>query len=104
MLLFRRSRWLNGDFFISHHSLKYLSVSSSNPSEASKPLIYNIMVDFLINSLGFTKEAAITTSSKNIDCTGRTGISSLMKYSSAIRQLAYDNVSDALDEYLQWVQ
>nr|GFC23847.1 hypothetical protein [Tanacetum cinerariifolium] len=73
MLLFRRSRWLkgfssslisNGYFFISRNSLKYFSVSSSNPCEASKPLNYNIMVDFLISSLGFTKEAAITTSSK----------------------------------------
>nr|GEW40742.1 mitochodrial transcription termination factor [Tanacetum cinerariifolium] len=41
----------------SHHNhLKYFSISSSNP----KPT--HFMVDFLINSLGFTKEAAITTS------------------------------------------
>nr|GEV19053.1 hypothetical protein [Tanacetum cinerariifolium] len=35
------------------------------------------------------------------DCTGKVGISPLMKCTSAIRQLAYDTVPDALDEYLQ---
>nr|GEW63909.1 hypothetical protein [Tanacetum cinerariifolium] len=35
------------------------------------------------------------------DCTGRVGISQLMKCTSAIRQLTYDIVLDALDEYLQ---
>ncbi|GJW16373.1 hypothetical protein Tco_0020506 [Tanacetum coccineum] len=34
------------------------------------------------------------------DCTGRLGISPLMKCTSAIRQLAYDTVPDAFDEYL----
>ncbi|GJZ70295.1 hypothetical protein Tco_0633845 [Tanacetum coccineum] len=37
----------------------------------------------------------------NIDCTGREGISPLLKCTSAIRQLAYDIVPDFLDEYLQ---
>ncbi|GKC32021.1 ALP1-like protein [Tanacetum coccineum] len=35
------------------------------------------------------------------DCTGKLGISPLIKCTSAIRQLAYDTVPDALDEYLQ---
>ncbi|GJY03200.1 ALP1-like protein [Tanacetum coccineum] len=35
------------------------------------------------------------------DCTGQLGISSLMKCTSAIRQLAYGSVPDSLDEYLQ---
>ncbi|GJW14404.1 retrovirus-related pol polyprotein from transposon TNT 1-94 [Tanacetum coccineum] len=38
---------------------------------------------------------------ENIDCTERQGISPLLKCTSAIRQLAYDTVPDALDEYLQ---
>ncbi|GJW45072.1 ALP1-like protein isoform X1 [Tanacetum coccineum] len=37
----------------------------------------------------------------NINCTGREGFSSLMKCISAIRELAYDTVHDAFDEYLQ---
>ncbi|GJS82713.1 ALP1-like protein [Tanacetum coccineum] len=37
----------------------------------------------------------------NIDCTGKEGISPLMKCTSVIRQLAYDIVPDFLDEYLQ---
>ncbi|GJZ19066.1 ALP1-like protein [Tanacetum coccineum] len=35
------------------------------------------------------------------DCTGQRGISSLMKCTSAIRQIAYGSVPDYLDEYLQ---
>ncbi|GKD76917.1 ALP1-like protein, partial [Tanacetum coccineum] len=35
------------------------------------------------------------------DCTGHLGISSLMKCTSAIRQMAYGAVPDSLDEYLQ---
>ncbi|GJU46263.1 ALP1-like protein [Tanacetum coccineum] len=35
------------------------------------------------------------------DCTGQRGISSLMKCTYAIRQLAYGSVPDSLDEYLQ---
>ncbi|GKG46295.1 hypothetical protein Tco_0501141, partial [Tanacetum coccineum] len=35
------------------------------------------------------------------DCAGRVGISSLMNCTSAIRQMAYGAVLDALDEYLQ---
>ncbi|GJZ43214.1 ALP1-like protein, partial [Tanacetum coccineum] len=35
------------------------------------------------------------------DCTGKVRISSLMKCTSAIRQMAYGAVPDALDEYLQ---
>ncbi|GKC15447.1 hypothetical protein Tco_1012229 [Tanacetum coccineum] len=35
------------------------------------------------------------------DAVGKTGISGLVKYTSAIRQLAYDAVLDSLDEYLQ---
>ncbi|GJW50284.1 RNA-directed DNA polymerase, eukaryota [Tanacetum coccineum] len=35
------------------------------------------------------------------DCTRQLGISSLMKCTSAIRQLAYGSVPDSLDEYLQ---
>ncbi|PWA58365.1 mitochodrial transcription termination factor [Artemisia annua] len=48
----------HGNFLISSHPLKYFSIESSNPNED------NIMVNFLINSVGFTKEAAITTLSK----------------------------------------
>ncbi|GJW73312.1 retrovirus-related pol polyprotein from transposon TNT 1-94 [Tanacetum coccineum] len=35
------------------------------------------------------------------DCTGQRSISALMKCTSAIRQMAYGTVPDALDEYLQ---
>ncbi|GJY72170.1 hypothetical protein Tco_0475873 [Tanacetum coccineum] len=35
------------------------------------------------------------------DCTGRLGIFLLLKCTSSIRQLAYDTVPDALDEYTQ---
>ncbi|GJZ87983.1 hypothetical protein Tco_0659765, partial [Tanacetum coccineum] len=35
------------------------------------------------------------------DCSGRIGISALVKCTSAIHQMAYDTVPDALDEYLQ---
>nr|GEW02336.1 putative nuclease HARBI1 [Tanacetum cinerariifolium] len=35
------------------------------------------------------------------DCTGKMGISPLIKFTSAIHQLAYGTVSDALDVYLQ---
>ncbi|GJS48802.1 RNA-directed DNA polymerase, eukaryota [Tanacetum coccineum] len=35
------------------------------------------------------------------DCTGKLGISLLIKCTSAIRQLAYGTVPDTLDEYLQ---
>ncbi|GJY81734.1 ALP1-like protein [Tanacetum coccineum] len=35
------------------------------------------------------------------DCTGQRGISSLMKCTSTIRQMAYGSVPDSLDEYLQ---
>nr|GEX52263.1 hypothetical protein [Tanacetum cinerariifolium] len=38
---------------------------------------------------------------QTIDCTERVGISSLMKSTSAIRQMAYKSVPDSLDEYLQ---
>ncbi|GKD20690.1 WAT1-related protein isoform X1 [Tanacetum coccineum] len=38
---------------------------------------------------------------QNIDAVGRCGISSLVKCTSAIRQLAYGSVPDSLDEYLQ---
>ncbi|GJR54301.1 hypothetical protein Tco_1404822 [Tanacetum coccineum] len=37
----------------------------------------------------------------NIECTGREGISPLLKCTSASRQLAYNIVPDFLDEYLQ---
>ncbi|GKD32774.1 hypothetical protein Tco_1248283 [Tanacetum coccineum] len=37
----------------------------------------------------------------NIDCTGREGISPLIKYTSAIRQLAYGVNDSFLDEYMQ---
>nr|GEX43915.1 hypothetical protein [Tanacetum cinerariifolium] len=35
------------------------------------------------------------------DCTGKVCLSALMKCASAIHQLEYDTVRDALDEYLQ---
>ncbi|GJT85076.1 hypothetical protein Tco_1066793 [Tanacetum coccineum] len=38
---------------------------------------------------------------KSSDCTGKVCISALMKCASAIRQLEYDTVRDALDEYMQ---
>nr|GEV56110.1 hypothetical protein [Tanacetum cinerariifolium] len=37
----------------------------------------------------------------NIDCTGKEGISGLLKCTSSIRQLAYDVHADFLDEYMQ---
>ncbi|GKA01711.1 hypothetical protein Tco_0674376, partial [Tanacetum coccineum] len=39
--------------------------------------------------------------SEKEDCTGKLGISPLIKCTSAIRQLAYGIVPDTLDEYLQ---
>ncbi|GJX91675.1 RNA-directed DNA polymerase, eukaryota [Tanacetum coccineum] len=38
------------------------------------------------------------------DCTGRLGFSPILKYTSAIRQLAYGSAPDAFDEYLQVVE
>ena len=35
------------------------------------------------------------------DCSGRVGIFALIKCNSALRQLTYNTVPDALDEYLQ---
>lgn len=49
-------------FFIPSHHLKYFSISSLN-HEAPKPHSSSL-VNFLINWVGFTKEATITTSSK----------------------------------------
>ncbi|GJS72417.1 hypothetical protein Tco_0705258 [Tanacetum coccineum] len=37
----------------------------------------------------------------NIDCTGKEGISRLLKCTSSIRQLAYNVHSEFLDEYMQ---
>nr|GEW36652.1 hypothetical protein [Tanacetum cinerariifolium] len=44
---------------------------------------------------------AYTCFQQNIDAAERCGISSLVKCTSAIRQLAYNSVPDSLDEYLQ---
>nr|GFB80163.1 hypothetical protein [Tanacetum cinerariifolium] len=44
---------------------------------------------------------AYTCFQQNIDAAERCGISSLVKCTFAIRQLAYNSVSDSLDEYLQ---
>ncbi|GJT91135.1 hypothetical protein Tco_1079980 [Tanacetum coccineum] len=41
---------------------------------------------------------------KKEDCTGTLGLSTLLKCTSAIRQLAYDTLPGALDEYLQMGQ
>ena len=38
---------------------------------------------------------------QSYDCTGKIGISTLVKCTSAIHQLTYGAVPDALDEYLQ---
>ncbi|GJW98110.1 ALP1-like protein [Tanacetum coccineum] len=55
--------------------------------------LFNRIVQEVTNHSSFFRD--------NIDYTGRVGISSLMKCTSAIRQLAYDIVPDFLDEYLQ---
>ncbi|GKB73278.1 ALP1-like protein [Tanacetum coccineum] len=55
--------------------------------------LFNRIVQEVTNHSSFFRD--------NIDCTGREGISPLMKCTSAIRQLAYDIVPDFLDEYLQ---
>ncbi|GKC21403.1 hypothetical protein Tco_1023553 [Tanacetum coccineum] len=55
--------------------------------------IFNWIVDEVTSHSSFFHD--------NIDCTGREGISSLLKCTSPIRQLAYGVVPDFLDEYLQ---
>ncbi|PWA84583.1 mitochodrial transcription termination factor [Artemisia annua] len=59
--LYSSSFSIQGYFIPSHH-LKYFSISSLN-HEAPKPHLSSL-VNFLISSVGFTKEAAITTLSK----------------------------------------
>ncbi|GJT92877.1 ALP1-like protein [Tanacetum coccineum] len=61
---------------------------------------------FRMNRRLFTKIIREVTDASHFfqqrdNCTGQCGISSLMKYTSAIRQLAYESVLDSLDEYLQ---
>ncbi|PWA65956.1 mitochodrial transcription termination factor [Artemisia annua] len=62
MMVLRNRHPLNHLFFISSQHF-CSSISSSNPNEAPKPH-FSFLVNFLINSVGFTKEAAIITSSK----------------------------------------
>nr|GEY81145.1 ribonuclease H [Tanacetum cinerariifolium] len=50
---------------------------------------------------GVNSELALFTEALRPDCAGRIGISALVKYTFVIRQMAYDIVPDALDEYLQ---
>ncbi|GJS17528.1 hypothetical protein Tco_0412000 [Tanacetum coccineum] len=54
--------------------------------------LFNRIVHEVTNHSSFFRD--------NIDCTGKEGISSLMKCTSVIRQLAYNIVPDFLDEYL----
>ncbi|GKC46052.1 hypothetical protein Tco_1063774 [Tanacetum coccineum] len=56
-------------------------------------LLFNWLVDEVTNHSSFFRD--------NIDCTGKEGISVMLKCTSAIRQLAYDINADFLDEYLQ---
>ncbi|GJU41052.1 peroxisome proliferator-activated receptor gamma coactivator-related protein like protein [Tanacetum coccineum] len=56
-------------------------------------LLFNWIVDEVNNHSSFFRD--------NIDCTGKEGISAMLKCASAIRQLAYDINADFLDEYLQ---
>ncbi|GJS43144.1 ALP1-like protein, partial [Tanacetum coccineum] len=58
--------------------------------------LFNRIVHEVTNHSSFFRD--------NIDCTGKEGISPLMKCTSAIRQLAYGIVPDFLDEYLQITQ
>ncbi|GJV18095.1 ALP1-like protein [Tanacetum coccineum] len=54
--------------------------------------LFNSIVDEVANHSSFFRD--------NIDCTEK-GISSLLKFTSAIRQLAYGIIANFLDEYLQ---
>nr|GEX36039.1 hypothetical protein [Tanacetum cinerariifolium] len=55
--------------------------------------LFNRIVKEVTNQSSFFRD--------NIDCTEKENISSLMKCTSALRQLAYSIVPDFLDEYLQ---
>ncbi|GJS64809.1 ALP1-like protein [Tanacetum coccineum] len=55
--------------------------------------LFNRIVQEVTNHSSFFRD--------NIDCTGREGISPLMKCTSALRQLAYGIIPDFLDGYLQ---
>ncbi|GKC79040.1 peroxisome proliferator-activated receptor gamma coactivator-related protein like protein [Tanacetum coccineum] len=54
--------------------------------------LFNWIVDEVTNHSSFFRD--------NIDCTGKEGLSPLLKCTSAIRQLAYGINADFLDEYL----
>ncbi|GKE18813.1 ALP1-like protein [Tanacetum coccineum] len=61
---------------------------------------------FRMSRILFTKIVREVTDASHFfqqtdDCTGQRGISSLMKCTFVIRQLAYGSVPDSLDEYLQ---
>ncbi|GJT91366.1 ALP1-like protein [Tanacetum coccineum] len=77
--------------YFSEHP-QYDKARFSTRFRMSRKLITQIVREVIDNSPFFQQ----TT-----DCTGRVGISSLMKCTSAIRQMTYGAVPDALDEYRQ---
>ncbi|GJW72457.1 ALP1-like protein [Tanacetum coccineum] len=67
-------------------------------------ILHNMIIhdnEVAISSKNFREEQHRDDDPQSTDCTGRVGISSLIKCTSVIRQMAYDAVPDALDEYMQ---
>ncbi|GJW66112.1 zinc finger, CCHC-type containing protein [Tanacetum coccineum] len=60
--------------------------------QMARPLFNEIVTAVIDHDLFFCN---------NIDCTGKEGISGLLKCTSSIRQLAYDVHAEFLDEYMQ---
>nr|GEV82291.1 hypothetical protein [Tanacetum cinerariifolium] len=69
--------------------------------EASKPKVQRTPVEKDRHGARDHLVMAYFSEHPQDDCTGQRGISSLMKCTSAIRQMAYGFVPDSLDEYLQ---
>ncbi|GKC27638.1 hypothetical protein Tco_1034932, partial [Tanacetum coccineum] len=69
--------------------------------EASKPKLQQTPVERDRYSAHDRLVMAYFSEHPQDDCTGKVSISSLMKCTSAIRQMAYGAVPDSLDEYLE---
>ncbi|GKD18091.1 putative nuclease HARBI1 [Tanacetum coccineum] len=69
--------------------------------EASKPKLQRTLVERDRYGAHDRLVMAYFSEHPQDDCTRQLGISSLMKCTSAIRQLAYGSVPDSLDEYMQ---
>ncbi|GJS46567.1 retrotransposon gag domain, retroviral aspartyl protease [Tanacetum coccineum] len=81
--------------------LAFFTEACSAAIQASKLKISRNQVDRDRYSAHDRLVAAYFFEYNSVDCKGNVGISLLMKCTSVIRQMTYDSVPDALDEYLQ---